>query len=54
MTSVIQIAILSTEHVLRNEAMAIRKIAVDVPESVLLAEKSDERSFARELQSRTR
>ena len=29
--------------------MATRKIAIDVPESVLLAEKTDERAFAREL-----
>ncbi len=29
--------------------MATRKIAIDVPESVLLAEKTDERLFAREL-----
>ena len=29
--------------------MATRKIAVDIPESVLLAEKTDERLFAREL-----
>ena len=29
--------------------MATRKIAFDIPESVLLAEKTDERSFAREL-----
>ena len=29
--------------------MATRKIAVDIPESVLLAEKTDERSFSREL-----
>ena len=29
--------------------MITRKIAIDVPESVLLAEKTDERSFAREL-----
>ncbi len=34
---------------MRNAAMATRKIAVDVPESVLLAEKTDEQSFAREL-----
>ena len=32
-----------------NTAMATRKIAFDIPESVLLAEKTDERSFAREL-----
>ena len=31
--------------------MMTRKIAVDVPESVLLAEKTDERSFARELRT---
>ena len=29
--------------------MATRKIVIDVPESVLLAEKTDERAFAREL-----
>lgn len=29
--------------------MATRRIAVDIPESVLLAEKTDERAFAREL-----
>lgn len=29
--------------------MTIRKIALDIPESVLLAEKTDERAFAREL-----
>ena len=29
--------------------MTTRKIAIDVPESVLLAEKTDERAFAREL-----
>ena len=29
--------------------MTTRKIAVDIPESVLLAEKTDEHSFAREL-----
>lgn len=29
--------------------MTTRKIAVDVPQSVLLAEKTDEQSFAREL-----
>ena len=29
--------------------MTTRKIAVDVPESVLLAEKTDEHAFAREL-----
>ena len=29
--------------------MRTRKIAIDVPESVLLAEKTDERAFAREL-----
>lgn len=29
--------------------MTTRKIAIDVPESVLLAEKTDERSFAREV-----
>ena len=29
--------------------MTIRRIAIDVPESVLLAEKTDERSFAREV-----
>ena len=33
----------------RNEGMRTRKIAIDVPESVLLAEKTDERAFAREL-----
>ncbi len=33
----------------RNTAVATRKIAVDIPESVLLAEKTDERLFAREL-----
>ena len=30
-------------------AVATRKIAIDIPESVLLAEKTDERLFAREL-----
>lgn len=29
--------------------MATRQIVIDVPEKVLLAEKTDERSFAREL-----
>lgn len=29
--------------------MSTRKIAIDVPESVLLSEKTDERTFAREL-----
>jgi predicted HTH domain antitoxin len=29
--------------------MTTRRIAVDIPESVLLAEKTDERAFAREL-----
>lgn len=29
--------------------MTTRKIAIDVPESVLLAEKTDEHAFAREL-----
>ena len=29
--------------------MTMRKIALDIPESVLLAEKTDERAFAREL-----
>ena len=29
--------------------MTTRKIAIDVPESVLLAEKTDEHTFAREL-----
>ena len=29
--------------------MATRKIAIDIPESVLLAENTDERLFAREL-----
>ena len=29
--------------------MTMRKIAVDIPESVLLAEKTDEHAFAREL-----
>ena len=29
--------------------MRTRKIAIDVPESVLLAERTDERAFAREL-----
>ena len=29
--------------------MKMRKIAISVPESVLLAEKTDERAFAREL-----
>ena len=29
--------------------MITRRIAVDIPESVLLAEKTDERAFAREL-----
>ena len=29
--------------------MATRRIVVDVPEKVLLAEKTDERSFAREM-----
>ena len=29
--------------------MTTRKIAIDVPESVLLTEKTDERAFAREL-----
>ena len=29
--------------------MSTRRIAIDVPESVLLAEKTDERAFAREL-----
>lgn len=29
--------------------MTTRKIAIDVPETVLLAEKTDERSFAREV-----
>ena len=33
----------------RNTTVATRKIAIDVPESVLLAEKTDERLFAREL-----
>lgn len=33
--------------------MMTRKIAIDVPESVLLAEKTDERSFARELRTLT-
>ena len=31
--------------------MTTRKIAIDVPESVLLAEKTDERAFARELRT---
>lgn len=31
--------------------MMTRKIAIDVPESVLLVEKTDERSFARELRT---
>ena len=31
--------------------MAIRRIALDIPESVLLAEKTDERVFARELRT---
>lgn len=29
--------------------MTMRKIAIDIPESVLLAEKTDEHTFAREL-----
>lgn len=29
--------------------MTMRKIAIDVPESILLAEKTSERAFAREL-----
>ena len=29
--------------------MATRKIAIDVPDAVLIAEKTDERLFAREL-----
>ena len=33
----------------RNTTVTTRKIAIDVPESVLLAEKTDERLFAREL-----
>ena len=29
--------------------MAMRKITIDIPETVLLAEKTDERTFAREI-----
>lgn len=29
--------------------MTMRKISIDIPESVLLAEKTDEKAFAREL-----
>ena len=35
-------AILSTGRVVEERVMTTRKIAIDVPESVLLAEKTDE------------
>jgi predicted HTH domain antitoxin len=41
--------VFETDHAIRDKPMTTRQITINIPEKVLLAEKTDEVSFAREL-----